>query len=121
MVVSCHLNNLKNSEKILKNIEIFRNIFVYSEKYLKNTVKYCFIRRNILEYSPNISVRRRIFPNKKIFWKIRTNIPKNLVIFRNILSVFSRFFYKNSKKFRRIFQDICKNKHRNNDRICLSK
>ena len=65
--------------------------------------KHDCIFRNIRLY---ISVWDSIFQNIKISRKIQRNIQSNLQIFRNILPVFFRIFFKNPVLYCRIFRNI---------------
>ena len=65
--------------------------------------KHDCIFRNIRLY---ISVWDSIFQNIKISSKIQRNIQRNLQIFRNILPVFLRIFFKNPVLYCRIFRNI---------------
>ena len=96
-------NIQKNTFNILRNTGIFPDIFRMFCIFQYYPEKHDCIFRNIRLY---ISVWDSIFQNIKISRKIQRNIQRNLQIFRNILPVFFRIFFKNPVLYCRIFRNI---------------
>ena len=96
-------NIQKNSFNILRNTGIFPHIFRMFCIFQYYPEKHDCIFRNIRLI---FSVWDSIFQNIKISRKIQRNIQRNLQIFRNILPVFFRIFFKNPVLYCRIFRNI---------------